>query len=126
MALPALPWLFAGCVATFLILSVRSLRRSDALVVRRGDPGRGGTPARLAGLTALAVEMSLLTDARSDPALTRGIVKLQAARAALDEGLPDRHVRTLLDEAADELDDGARTLGVASYRPHLYLRGRLS
>ncbi|MBQ1075841.1 hypothetical protein KBX06_22160 [Micromonospora sp. C31] len=126
VALPALPWVFAGCVATFLILSVRSLRRPDGVGVRRGDPGRGGTPARLAGLTALAVEMSLLTDARSDPALTRGIVKLQAARAALDEELPGPHVRTLLDEAADELDDAARTLGVASYRPDLYLRGRLS
>ncbi|MEU9510111.1 hypothetical protein AB0D32_27960 [Micromonospora sp. NPDC048170] len=126
VALPALPWLFAGCVATFLVLSVRSLRRPDGVGIRRGDPGRGGTPARLAGLTALAVEMSLLTDARSDPALTRGIVKLQAARAALDEELPDRHVRTLLDEAAGELDDGARTLGLASYRPDLYLRGRLS
>ncbi|MEV4665174.1 hypothetical protein AB0J85_24885 [Micromonospora echinofusca] len=126
VALPALPWIFAGCVATFLILSVRSLRRPDGAGVRRGDPGRGGTPARLAGLTALAVEMSLLTDARSNPALTRGVVKLQAARAALDEELPDRHARTLLNEASEELDDAARTLGIASYRPDLYLRGRLS
>ncbi|MEH0971732.1 hypothetical protein V6U77_11430 [Micromonospora sp. CPCC 205546] len=126
VALPALPWIFAGCVGTFLVLSVRSLRRPDGLGIRRGDPGRGGTPARLAGLTALAVEMSLLTDARSDPALTRGVVKLQAARAALDEELPDRHVRTLLNEASEELDDAARTLGIASYRPGLYLRGRLS
>ncbi|MER7417208.1 hypothetical protein ABT346_10535 [Micromonospora peucetia] len=126
VALPALPWLFAGCVATFLALSVRSLRRPDGVGGRRGDPGRGGTPARLAGLTALAVEMSLLTDARSNPALARGIVKLQAARAALDEELPDRHVRTLLNGAADELDDGARTLGLASFRPEFYLRGRLS
>ncbi|MFG1777031.1 hypothetical protein ACGFIG_11450 [Micromonospora sp. NPDC049048] len=126
VALPALPWIFAGCVATFLILSVRALRRPDGVGVRRGDPGRGGTPARLAGLTALAVEMSLLTDSRSNPALSRCIVKLQAARAALDGKLPDRHVRTLLHEASDELDDAARTLGVASYRPDLYLRGRLS
>lgn len=126
VALPALPWLFAACVATFLVLSVRSLRRPDGVKIRQGDSGRGGAPARLAGLTALAVEMSLLTDARSNPALTRGIIKLQAARTALNEELPSRHVWTLLDEAADELDDGARTLGLASYRPDLYLRGRLS
>ncbi|MEU5906653.1 hypothetical protein ABZ780_20055 [Micromonospora sp. NPDC047467] len=122
VALPALPWLFAGCVATFLALSVRSLRRPDGTGIRRGD----GAPARLAGLTALAVEMSLLTDARSNPALTRGVVKLQAARAALDEALPEHHVRSLLNEAADELDDSARTVGLAGYRPDLYLQGRLS
>ncbi|MFI9642486.1 hypothetical protein ACIG87_20915 [Micromonospora sp. NPDC051925] len=122
VALPALPWLFAGCVAAFLLLSARSLRRPD------GGPGirRDGTPARLAGLTALAVEVSLLTDARSNPALTRGIVKLQAARSAWDEELPARHVRTLLDEATAELDDTARQVGIASYRPDNYLRGRLS
>ncbi|MFF3869067.1 hypothetical protein [Micromonospora sp. NPDC001898] len=126
VALPALPWLFAGCVAAFLVLSIRSLRRPD------GGPGgwrgsrRRGEPGRLAGLTALAVEVSLLTDARSDPALARGIVKLQAARAALDEDLPDAHVRALLAEAAEELDEVARTVGIASYRPDLYLRGRLS
>lgn len=122
VALPALPWIFAGCVAAFLVLSVRSLRRTDG----PADVRRGGAPARLAGLTALAVEVSLLTDARSNPALTRGLVKLGAARAALDEGLPDRHVRTLLAEAATELDDTARALGIPSYRPDRYLRGRLS
>ncbi|MER5704555.1 hypothetical protein ABT023_21810 [Micromonospora sp. NPDC002296] len=127
VALPALPWVFAACVAAFLTLSIRSLRRlEDGRDGRRGGPRRGGVPARLAGLTALAVEMSLLTDARSDPALTRGIVRLQAAREALGEDLPDRHVRTLLNEAADELDDAARTLGIPGYRPDLYLRGRLS
>ncbi|WP_433386878.1 hypothetical protein [Micromonospora sp. KLBMP9576] len=121
VALPALPWLFAGCVAAFLALSVRSLRRPVNAGIRRG-----GAPARLAGLTALAVEMSLLTDTRSDPALTRGIGKLQAARAALDEALPERHVWALLNEAADELDDSAQTVGLAGYRPELYLQGRLS
>ncbi|MFY1703662.1 hypothetical protein ACN28G_18295 [Micromonospora sp. WMMA1923] len=127
VALPALPWLFAGCVAAFLVLSVRSLRRSGGgLLARAGDPQRGGVPARLAGLTALVVEMSLLTDARSNPALTRGVVKLQAARHALDEGLPDRHVRRLLAEATGELDDAARTLDIAAYRPDRYLQGRLS
>ncbi|MER7167836.1 hypothetical protein ABT336_17420 [Micromonospora sp. NPDC000207] len=127
VALPALPWLFAVCVAAFMLLSVRSLRRSaGGLLARPGDPQRGGVRARLAGLTALAVEVSLLTDARSNPALTRGVVKLQAARDALDEGLPDRHVSGLLDEATSELDDTARTVGITSYQPDLYLRGRLS
>jgi hypothetical protein len=119
VALPALPWLFAGCVLVFLGLSVRSLRR----------PARqhtAGAPARLAGLTALAVEMSALTGKASDPGLTRGIGKLTAARAALDDNLPDRQVRTLLDDAQRELDDAARLLPFAGYRPDEYLRNRLS
>jgi hypothetical protein len=70
--------------------------------------------------------MSLLTDAATDPALTRGIVALRAARDALAEKLPDRHVRTLLDGAAAELDETARALGIAGYRPEVYLWGRLS
>ncbi|MBL6278244.1 hypothetical protein JMF97_18970 [Micromonospora fiedleri] len=125
VALPALPWIFTGCVAGFLVLSARSLRRSGVL----GASGRarhGAGAARLAGLTALAVEVSLLTDARSNPALTRGIGKLQAARAALDDGLPARHVWELLDEATVELDETARMVGIASYRPASYLQGRLS
>ncbi|BCL17556.1 hypothetical protein [Micromonospora sagamiensis] len=123
VALPALPWLFAGCVVGFLALSTRSLWRG---VGRSGAVRGPGTTARLAGLTALAVEMSLLTDRRSDPGLTRGVAKLQAARAALDEGLPDPHVRALLTDAEAELDDTARTMGVAGYRPTFYLRERLS
>ncbi|MGW1059892.1 hypothetical protein [Micromonospora rubida] len=137
VALPALPWVFAVCVAAFLILSIRSLRRPATgpgirpgsprpREPRRHRPRRGRIPARLAGLTALAVEMSLLTDARSDPALARGIVRLQAASEALGADLPDRHVRTLLTEAADELDDAAHKLGIPGYRPYLYLRERLS
>ncbi|SCL25178.1 hypothetical protein GA0074692_1910 [Micromonospora pallida] len=124
VALPALPWLFAGCVVVFLALSARSLWRG---VGRAGTVvGRPGTTARLAGLTALAVEMSLLTDRRSDPGLTRGVTKLQAARSALDEGLPDQHVHALLADAEAELDDTARAMGVAGYRPALYLRERLA
>jgi hypothetical protein len=124
VALPALPWLFAGCVVVFLALSARSLwpgaGRAGTVV---GGPG---TVARLAGLTALAVEMSLLTDRRSDAGLARSVTKLQAARSALDEGLPDQHVDTLLADAEAELDDTARTMGVAGYRPTLYLRERLA
>ncbi|WP_223884255.1 hypothetical protein [Micromonospora craniellae] len=126
VALPALPWIFAACVAGFLVLSIRSLRRSGGAGIRPGDPQRGSARARLAGLTALAVEVSLLTDARSNPALTRGIGKLEAARKALDDGLPDRHVRSLLADATAELDDTARLTEIPGYRPDIYLQGRLS
>ncbi|TCB98610.1 hypothetical protein E0H26_08830 [Micromonospora zingiberis] len=125
VALPALPWIFTGCVAGFLVLSARSLRRSGVLGAA-GEPRLGAGAARLAGLTALAVEVSLLTDARSNPALTRGIGKLQAARAAVDEGLPARHVWQLLDDATAELDEAASVVGIPSYRPANYLQGRLS
>lgn len=118
VALPALPWVFAVCVALFLVLSVRSARR----------PGRAaaplGTPARLAGLTGLAFEMSALTRRAGDPALTRGITILQAAREALAGDLPDQHVRTLLDEAEAELDEAARLLPFRGYRPVEYLDRR--
>ncbi len=110
VALPALPWLFAACVAAFLVLSVRSARRPAA-------PRSMGTPARLAGLTGLAVEMSVLTHRESEPGLTRGITKLMAAREALDENLPDEHVRALLDDAEAELDEAAVLLPFPGYRP---------
>lgn len=127
VALPALPWLFAACVAGFLALSVRSLLRpATATAGRLAAIGGSGVPARLAGLTSLAVEVCGLTDAHTDPALTRAIGKLGAAREALDEGLPDRHVRALLDDAQADLDSVGRRIGVAGYRPETYLRGRLA
>jgi hypothetical protein len=114
VALPALPWLFAGCAVVFLVLSANSLRRkADA---------RTGTPARLAGLTALAIEVSALS---RDPSLVRGMAKLRAAGEALTENLPDAHVRTLLDDAATELDTTAKALGRQDYRSDVYLRGGL-
>lgn len=113
VALPALPWLFAGCVLVFLALSVRSV-----LGPRGGPPRR--PPGRLAGLTTLAIELSGLSP---DPALTRALGKLDAARSALAEDLPDRHVSTLLADAQRELDTVARSLGRAEYRPLNYLAG---
>lgn len=115
VALPALPWLFAACAVAFLALSANSSRRKAN--------ASAGTPARLAGLTALAIEVSALS---SDPSLVRGMAKLRAAGDALAEQLPDRHVRTLLDDAAAELDTTARTLGRNDYRSDVYLRGRLA
>ncbi|MFC0064053.1 hypothetical protein ACFFQW_09685 [Umezawaea endophytica] len=115
VALPALPWLFAACAVVFLVLSANS--------VRRGGTARAGTPARLAGLTALAIEVSALS---SDPSLVRGMSKLRAAGDALAEDLPDAHVRTLLDDAAAELDTTAKALGRQDYRSDVYLRGRVA
>jgi len=118
VALPALPWVFAACVAAFLALSVRDL------LPRR--PQRRAAPARLAGLTALAVEMSLLTDRAGDAPLTRGITQLSAARAAVDDELPDGHVQALLDDAQRELDEAARLLPYDGFRPDDYLAERLA
>jgi hypothetical protein len=115
VTLPALPWVFAVCVLVFLALSVRSMRRPPAV-------RRVGTPARLAALSSLAVEMSLLTDRASDPALTRGIAALTAAREALSDDLADSHVRGLLATAESELDEAARKLPFPGFRPEDYLR----
>lgn len=114
VTLPVLPWVFALCVLIFLALSVRSVRRPPRIA-------RAGTPARLAALTSLAVEMSLLTDKASDPALTRGITALTAARAVLDDDGPEQDVRKLLATAESELDDAARKLSFPGFRPAEYL-----
>jgi len=118
VALPALPWIFAACVAGFLALSARELRPRP--------PRRRTTPAQLAGLAALAVEMSLLTDRAGDAPLTRGIAQLAAARKALSDGLPESHVRELLEDASRELDDAARSLPYEGLRPDDYLAERLA
>lgn len=107
VALPALPWLFAACVLAFLVLSVTGTRRRA--------PRPTHVPARLAGLTALALDLSAVTG--RDAALTRGITTLTAAADAVDEKLPDRHVRSLLDRAEAELDEAARRSPYPGYRP---------
>lgn len=116
VALPWLPWVFAACVLVFLGLSVRSV-----LGPRGGPPRR--PPGRLAGLTTLAVELSALSHSA---ALTRALGTLSAAREALAENLPDRHVSTLLADAQRDLDVVARDLGRTEYRPVNYLAGGLS
>jgi hypothetical protein len=115
VTLPALPWLFAACVVGFLALSARSLL----------GPGRSPRrpPARLTGLTTLAIEMSGLS---RDAALTRGLANLEAARLALDGDLPDRHVRSLLAAAEKDLDRAARRLRRPELRPSAYLAGGIS
>ncbi|MFJ1759377.1 hypothetical protein ACIOD2_03610 [Amycolatopsis sp. NPDC088138] len=119
VALPALPWLFAACAVGFLALSARRM-------VRPGRPSGAGVPARLAGLTALAVEISGLTDGASSASLTRGITQLTAAREAFGKKLPDKHVHGLLDAAESDLDTTAGLLGRPDYRPAEYLQGRLA
>jgi hypothetical protein len=119
VALPALPWLFAACAVGFLALSTRRVLRPARIT-------GVGVPARLAGLTALAVEISGLTDGASAASLTRGITQLTAAREAFDEKLPDKHVHSLLDAAESDLDTTAELLGRADYRPAAFLSGRLA
>lgn len=115
VTLPALPWIFAGCAALLLALSAQPL-------LRRNASRPLGTAARLGGLSALAVEVSGLTDRAEDPALARAIVHLQAARDAVAKALPDRHVHKLLDDAAAELDRIGRAVPFDGYRPADYLR----
>jgi hypothetical protein len=119
VALPVLPWLFAVCVVGFLVLSARP--------VLAGRPGKAGgsrrPPARLAGLTTLAIELSGLSH---DAALVRAIGKLQAAREAMVGVLPERQVTKLLNDAQAELDAVARKLGRPDYRPATYLAGGIA
>jgi len=130
MALPALPWIFMVCVLGFLALSMRPLVRGVVEPRMQQAFGGGqrrrvgvrGVAAHLAGLSALAVEMSMVTDRGSDPALARGISHLQAARTALDDQLPHRHVRRLLADAEAELDEAARKVGLDFLRPRHYLQ----
>jgi len=117
VTLPALPWIFAACAIGFLVFSIR-----PALHRNRRSAG-AGLPGRLAGLTALAVEVSGLTDGPSDAALARGITDLTTAREALDEQLDDKFVREALDSAQSELDTVADLLGRDDYRPANYLPG---
>ncbi|SEP48621.1 hypothetical protein [Amycolatopsis saalfeldensis] len=120
VTLPALPWVFAACAVGFLAFSIRpALRRSR-------PPAQAGVPARLAGLTALAVEVSGLTDGPSDAALARGITDLTAARHAFDRNLDERLIRASLDSAQSELDTVAELLGRDDYRPAHYLPGSLA
>ncbi|WP_052168804.1 hypothetical protein [Actinoalloteichus spitiensis] len=123
VTMPALPWIFAACVLVFLALSVRAVLRP---VTRPRQFQQGHTAARLAGLTALAIEVSALTGRDGDTPLTRGLAALEGARKALNDKLPDQHVHTLLNQAEAELDDTARAVGRTDYRPNVYLQGRLA
>ena len=124
VALPALPWIFGGCVVVFLVLSTRPVLSPGRKSLRGIGTRSGiGVAARLAGLSSLAVEMSGLTDSTTNAALTRGIKRLGAASDALTKNLPERQVRMLLTRAAVELDSVAVALGRPEYRPVEYLQG---
>ncbi|MFV2019954.1 hypothetical protein [Micromonospora sp. LOL_023] len=122
-----LRWSALALAVAILALSVRSvLRGANPAGQRRNTLGHSTVPARIAGLTALAVELSALAGGPGNAPLTRGIGKLQAARTALHDELPDRHVHTLLNDAEDELDATARLVGINGYRPDVYLRSRIA
>jgi len=123
VALPALPWIFGGCAVLFLVLSITPLVRTRPSTQLRA-PSTAST-VRLAGLNALAIEISGLTGATEDPALTRGISRLRSAAAAMGKRLPERQIRSQLDRAEAELDTAARLLDRPEYRPAAYLAGRL-
>ncbi|AXB47198.1 hypothetical protein [Amycolatopsis albispora] len=117
VTLPALPWVFAGCVAVFVALSARAVRKP------RGLPRGTSAGARLGALTALAIEVSGLTDGESDVALTLALAKLESAREALEEG---RDPDAFLTDAHARLDEVARLLGRTDYRPDVYVGRQLA
>ncbi|QFU89669.1 hypothetical protein [Amycolatopsis sp. YIM 10] len=116
VTLPALPWVFAACVAVFVALSARAVRKP------RGLPYGTGAGARLGALTALAIEVSGLTDGESDVALTLALAKLDSAREAIEEG---RKPDAFLADAHARLDEVARLLGRTDYRPDVYVGRQL-
>jgi hypothetical protein len=133
IALPALPWTFLACVLVFVGVSVQTIRRrrepaADIDLHPPADPPAGSTSAwdRLAGLSALAVELSGLADDRANAGLTRGVFRLRAAREALDAGRGATIVGAQLDAAGKEFDAIADLLGRPDYRPDNYLAGRPS
>ena len=115
ITLPALPIVFAGCAAGFLVLSVRQLRRRPRFFI--APAGR----ARLAGLSSLLIETSGLADRRADAPLARAAVALRAAGSAMTEPGLQAEVRTQLDAASAELDTVADLLGRKDYRPAEYV-----
>ncbi|MEJ7650151.1 MAG: hypothetical protein WKF57_14135 [Nakamurella sp.] len=116
VTLPALPIVFAGCAAGFLVLSVRQLRRRPLFLI--SPAGR----ARLAGLSSLLIETSGLADRRADAPLARAAVALRAAGSAMTERGLQAEVRRQLDAASAELKTVADLLGRKDYRPTEYVR----
>lgn len=116
VTLPVLPWIFAACVAVFVALSARAVRKP------RGLPRGTSAGARLGALTALAIEVSTLTDDESDVALTVALAKLESAREAIENG---RKPDAFLADAHARLDDVARLLGRTDYRPDVYVGRQL-
>ncbi|MCR3719611.1 MULTISPECIES: hypothetical protein [Prauserella salsuginis group] len=115
VTLPALPFVFAGCVLGVIILSVTALRRR---------PSHGRPPTvRLAALSALSVEVSGLTTEASNPSLTRAISHLDAAREQEGSAAGRRAAHELLDKAEHELAETAQLIGRSDYEPRHYTAG---
>lgn len=118
---PALPWVFLGCVLIFVGVSVHSVHSHRDRRLPSASPTDWH---RLAGLSALAVEVSPLADAGvARTALTRGIRRLAAAQAALDARRPDVLIASRLDTAEHEFSTVATAIGRSDYQPRRYLAG---
>ncbi|MBB3053373.1 hypothetical protein FHS23_004422 [Prauserella isguenensis] len=115
VTMPALPFVFAGCVLGFVVLSVTALRRR---------PSHGRPPTvRLAALSALSVEVSGLTTETGNPSLTRAITHLDAAKELDCSLVATRNAHKLLDKAEEELSETARLIGRRDYEPRRYVMG---
>ncbi|MDQ2846235.1 MAG: hypothetical protein M3Y77_07780 [Actinomycetota bacterium] len=125
IALPALPWIFLGCVLIFVALSVHSVhsRRPGGQLL---DHSVHGQWARLTGLSSLAIEVSPLVDGAARAPLTRGIKRLTAAKQALEKHLPAALVDSQLDAGAHEFTRVATAIHRQDYLPEAHLRGRSS
>lgn len=115
VTMPALPFVFGGCVLGFVVLSVTALRRR---------PSHGRPPTvRLAALSALSVEVSGLTGETGNPSLTRAITHLDAAKELDGSAVGTRNAHKLLDKAEAELAETARLIGRRDYEPRRYIAG---
>ncbi|MBE7161973.1 MAG: hypothetical protein INR72_12070 [Williamsia herbipolensis] len=121
VALPALPFLFAACAGGFLVLSVVESRRRTT--ERSGAAHGRSARARMAGLSALLVEVSSLAGSRGSAPIARAAQALQAADDALQSDDRSDTVDDRLDDAAGELTEVADLLQRRDYRPSTFLRG---
>ena len=124
LTLPALPWICGGLGVAAIVAAIVQIRRQ-----RLDVPTPVGAAAlrRLAGLSELAVEVSGLTDSRSQGALTRALRALTEARDVAEGS--DEHADVadeLLDHAERELTQVAERIGRPEYRPTNFLNGRWS
>lgn len=118
-ALLALPLVFLLCVAAFVTMSLRP--------IFGGGVRPRSSSARLAGLTALSIEVSGLSGRDTDPALVRAITTLrEVGKAAENTKLSDSYIQSLLDDVERDLASVAAALGRPDYAPDVYSRSRIA
>ncbi|MGI8417894.1 MAG: hypothetical protein ACR2P2_17160 [Nakamurella sp.] len=125
IALPALPWIFLGCVLIFVAVSVHSVH-SRRPGQQLSAPSTRGQWVRLTALSSLAIEVSPLVDGAARAPLTRGIKRLSAAKQALDTHLPAALIDSQLDAGTREFARVATAIHRQDYLPETYLAGRSS